>query len=161
MSDEPKLTQSEFAEIFGKTIPMEAIDLVFNGPADMTIGEVRKKLRSMGKEHQRLRATADAIEDRIGRYITPSARQELDWPWIFSDAARVALEAADAILGPGGVPFDDSARLALAEISSIAFDMKQTPEGEHFATPPRLAFARIFNLADLLLKFVDKARAGS
>lgn len=90
---EEKLTQAEFAEIFGATIPMEAIDLLWNGPADMTIGELRQKLRSMGRAHKRHRAAADAIAKRMASWCTDPA---IDWPWIFSDAAREALEAADA-----------------------------------------------------------------
>lgn len=155
MSEE-KLTHAELGEIFGKTMPIEAVNLIWNSPDHVTVGEIRRELRAMGNAHKRQKAVADAIAKRLEPYATDA---ENDWDWIFHDTARVALEAADAILAPGGVPFDDAARTALAEIGNIAFNMKQSSDS--FPLPPQMEFQRISERADVLLKLVDKARAGS
>lgn len=42
-----KITQSEVAELFGGEIPMEALTLLWEAPADMTVAEVRQKLNEM------------------------------------------------------------------------------------------------------------------
>lgn len=49
MTDSHKITLKEFIEIFGGEIPIEAYDLVFNGPGDMTVGETRERLQQMAR----------------------------------------------------------------------------------------------------------------
>lgn len=44
-----KLTQSELFQMFGGEIPMEAVTLIFDSPGDMTIGELREKLKAMAE----------------------------------------------------------------------------------------------------------------
>lgn len=47
-SGEQKFTQGEMVELFGEEMPIEAAELVFGSAGnDMTIGEVRAKVRQM------------------------------------------------------------------------------------------------------------------
>lgn len=46
--EEDKITQQEMVEMFGETMPMEAYKLLLEATDDMTVGEVRKKLREIG-----------------------------------------------------------------------------------------------------------------
>ncbi len=98
MSQQP-ITQAEMMELFGATMPIEAVTLIWESPPEMTIGEVRAKLRTMGAAHKRHRAAADALAERLkglkGYFTDPST----DWPWVFYDASRIMLAAADAV-GP-------------------------------------------------------------
>ena len=48
-----KISQKELKEMFGDTIPMEAVQLVWGASDDETIGEVRAKLRKFAAEHFR------------------------------------------------------------------------------------------------------------
>lgn len=95
MTDEPKLTQDELGKMFGDTIPIEAVNLIFvEAPDTMTMGQMREKLRAMATPHKRHAAATKAITERLREHYTDP---RLDWPWIFSDAARLALAAADAV----------------------------------------------------------------
>lgn len=42
-----KIMLEEWTDMFGSEMPIEAVDLLWNAPADMTIGEVRAKLREI------------------------------------------------------------------------------------------------------------------
>lgn len=42
-----KITQDEMVEMFGQSMPVEAVSLLFDAPPEMTIGEIRAKLRTM------------------------------------------------------------------------------------------------------------------
>lgn len=52
MGDE-RIKQSEFQQLFGDNIPMEAIQLVFgDGSENMTVAEARVKLREIAARHK-------------------------------------------------------------------------------------------------------------
>lgn len=42
-----KITQQELVDMFGSQMPIEAVDLLWNAPDEMTIGEARAKLREI------------------------------------------------------------------------------------------------------------------
>lgn len=46
MSTDP-ITREEMIKLFGETMPIEAVNLVWNSPGNMTIGEVRAALREI------------------------------------------------------------------------------------------------------------------
>lgn len=67
-----KITQAELIDLFGETIPMEVVNLIF-GPSSekMTIGEVRAEIRKI------YAATISQLQAEIARYreaLTPFAR---------------------------------------------------------------------------------------
>lgn len=152
---EEKLTQAELQHMFGDTIPIEAVNLIWNSPDYVTVGEIRKQLSIIGKGHKRYTAVVNALSEEFGEQF---AGEGYDGGALCAKIAKVALVAADAIAAPGGVPFDDAARTALAEIANIAFNMKQGESQPDIAT---MEFKRISERADVLLRLVDKARAGS
>jgi len=43
------ITQTELRKLFGDEIPIEAMNLIFNSPDTMTVGEVRTKLRKIAE----------------------------------------------------------------------------------------------------------------
>ena len=49
MSDQDKITQEEMVEMFGESMPMEAVTLVWRAPDDMTAGEIRAELRRIAR----------------------------------------------------------------------------------------------------------------
>ena len=51
MSDD-RLTKEELTEIFGIMLPMAAMELIFNTPDGLTIGEVRRKLREIAAKER-------------------------------------------------------------------------------------------------------------
>lgn len=52
-----KITQCELRDLFGETIPMEVVAVLWNSPPEMTLGEVREKIRDL----------AGPLEVRIAR----------------------------------------------------------------------------------------------
>lgn len=61
-----KITQAEIVELFGDEMPIEAANLLFNAPDDMTIDEVREKIRALAKDwntpERRCRAQAERLQ---------------------------------------------------------------------------------------------------
>ena len=51
MSEAP-ITKEEMKTMFGNTLPMEAIALLWDGPDDKTIGQVRAELRSIAAKRK-------------------------------------------------------------------------------------------------------------
>lgn len=47
-----KITRDELWGMFGDELPMEAVNLIWNAPAEKTVREVREELREMGKRIQ-------------------------------------------------------------------------------------------------------------
>lgn len=47
---ERKISQDELWEMFGDSIPMEAISIVWAGPDDKTIGQCRAELRALAEK---------------------------------------------------------------------------------------------------------------
>ena len=45
--NEAKISQEEMISMFGKSMPTEAVNLLWQAPDDMTVGEIRKALRKM------------------------------------------------------------------------------------------------------------------
>ena len=50
------ITQEEMVELFGETMPIAAVNLLFNSSAEMTIGEVRERLRDIANEWPKVSA---------------------------------------------------------------------------------------------------------
>lgn len=68
MSEAP-ITQAEMIELFGETMPIEAVKLAWEAPSEMTLGEIRAKLRQMApkhKEHQ-MSDIVDRLEAHMGK----------------------------------------------------------------------------------------------
>jgi hypothetical protein len=65
MSDAP-ITQKEMIELFGEAMPIEAVNLIWNGPDDMTVGECRAKLREIAaKEANPVKKIIRFIDKRM------------------------------------------------------------------------------------------------
>jgi hypothetical protein len=52
MSDDERITQEWLIEHFGSTMPIEAVNLVFDSPGEMTIAELRDELRAMARKRK-------------------------------------------------------------------------------------------------------------
>lgn len=89
--DDAKITQAELAEMFGKTIPMEAVDLLLNPPADATLASLRAQLREMA-------ATSPAPPD--------SGLSDRELASIIYEWSPAYLSSA--LLGPNVWDFDDA-----------------------------------------------------
>lgn len=61
-----KITQDELRELFGETIPIEVISLLWSSPPEMAIGEVREKVREM----------AGPLDVRMARQIVERLRDD-------------------------------------------------------------------------------------
>lgn len=48
-ASQDKITQAEMIEMFGEAMPIEAVNLVFDSPDGMSIGEMRAELRRIAK----------------------------------------------------------------------------------------------------------------
>lgn len=48
-----KITSEEMVEMFGETMPLEAVDMLFNSDGSMTVGEMRAALRKLAEERKR------------------------------------------------------------------------------------------------------------
>ena len=59
-SDEKQITQEEMQQLFGETMPWQAVELIWNAPDTMTIGEVRSKLRKMAAQRKNLSPEVEA-----------------------------------------------------------------------------------------------------
>lgn len=46
------ITQNELRTLFGESIPIEAIKLIFDAPDERTIGELRRQLREMARDRE-------------------------------------------------------------------------------------------------------------
>jgi len=46
---EGKITQSELIELFGETMPMEAVKVIFEAPDAWTVGMVREEIRRIAR----------------------------------------------------------------------------------------------------------------
>lgn len=52
MSDTTPILQEELVEMFGDSMPMEAVTLLFGSPPEMTVGEIRATLRKIARERK-------------------------------------------------------------------------------------------------------------
>lgn len=52
MSDERPITSDEMVELFGERMPIEAVMLLWGSPDEMTIGQLRAKLRQIARERK-------------------------------------------------------------------------------------------------------------
>lgn len=48
-TDAAPISQAEMVEMFGETMPIEAVRLLFESPGSRTIGELRAKLREIAR----------------------------------------------------------------------------------------------------------------
>lgn len=89
MSKTGPITREEMIEMFGEAMPMEAVALVWDTPGEMTLGEVRARLREIA-------ATPKAItlSDRLrSEAVSWSAPHTVTGPRL----AKLLCEAADEI----------------------------------------------------------------
>jgi len=65
MTNTDKISQEEMVKMFGETMPIEAVNLIWDSPGTMTLGEVRAELRKIAEhlklEKQGQRMTRDEI----------------------------------------------------------------------------------------------------
>jgi hypothetical protein len=52
-SESDKISSDEMIKLFGETMPIEAISLLWNSPGEVTIGEVRARLRQMARSRMK------------------------------------------------------------------------------------------------------------
>lgn len=69
ITTEEKITTEELKDLFGVSIPMDVIRVLFDNPDAMTIGEARQKIRAMANPH---RVVARDLVIRIAETISPS-----------------------------------------------------------------------------------------
>lgn len=50
MAETDPITPDEIFAMFGNTLPMEAVALMWDGPDEMTVGELRAKLREIAAQ---------------------------------------------------------------------------------------------------------------
>ena len=95
---EARITREEMVEMFGSEMPIEAIQLMWNAPPEMTLGEIRSRLRLLAAERAALAPAADDEIDAIrGRH--EAARDEPEtWTtshaWAHNDRATLLLHVA-------------------------------------------------------------------
>lgn len=71
---ENKITREEMIDWFGDDAPIEAINLVWNAPGDMTLGEIRTELRKMGEQHRAARER-QSIDRETREYFDQKLRE--------------------------------------------------------------------------------------
>lgn len=52
------ITNEEMIQLFGETMPMEAVDLLWNASVDKTVGELRHELREIAAKRQKAMSEA-------------------------------------------------------------------------------------------------------
>ena len=76
MSDQSPITEAEMRQLFGETLPMEAVQLLWSSPDEVTFGELRAKLRSIA--HNRI---IDTKLEKVARAICTADGQNPDSDW--------------------------------------------------------------------------------
>lgn len=80
MQSEDKISRDELREMFGEAIPIEAVNIFWGGPDDMTVGQCRAKLRELAARqvivHGTLRAANEArqVEWDAGNQLSAAYR---------------------------------------------------------------------------------------
>jgi hypothetical protein len=75
-----RITQEEMTELFGNSMPMEAVNLLFNSPGDKTVGEIRDKLRAIAtKKHDIVRSMSSSQRVPFRLIQTPCCSTLLCW----------------------------------------------------------------------------------
>ena len=124
MADTDGITPQEMREMFGTTMPMEAVNLIFNAESDeMTLGELRARLRAMGREHQLFEKTAEqAIVDSGIRRSTEAIRHAAQQQWSgVADALDALKEQIPDLVRRARDPFVAHAKQqAVAEVHQLA-----------------------------------------
>jgi hypothetical protein len=88
MMEDERITQEWLIENFGDSMPIEAVNLIYDSPGNKTLGEVRAELRAMAAN--RPKPTLD-IRERI-------AREVMRFQWDSATDISDAEEVADRIL---------------------------------------------------------------
>lgn len=157
MTSQEKFTQDELQKLFGKTIPIEAVNLLWNSPGTTTIGEIRAKLREMAVPHKRKAVVVEeikaAFDERWPHLVIADNAHDPELNAYFGRLAANILAALDHI-APVGVPFDEVARIELSEIGNIAYNMRQKAAPD--PTEASDEFKRISERAERLLTLVRK-----
>lgn len=85
MTDSSPITRDEMIEMFGDAMPIEAVNLIWNGPPGMSVGECRVKLREIAANRK--------AEPRLAPDGINLARQ-----WLASHLmAPIPIEISDTI----------------------------------------------------------------
>lgn len=128
MNDQRPITQDEVFEMFGDKLPMEAVALLWGGPGDQTIGQLRADLRALAA---RLKATPSLIERLRSEAVNWSAT----CGDLFGEAAdeierqRAAIEQIAAVCADN-VPASCNHQLALDFVRQVATSALTAPKGE-------------------------------
>ena len=73
-----RITKNEMVEMFGNEMPIEAVQLLYDAPGEMTLGGVRAKLREMAAAKTPERVESDLVKDLL--VSADSITQEEYWP---------------------------------------------------------------------------------
>jgi hypothetical protein len=85
MNDQRPIDKAEMIELFGESIPMEAVALLWNSPDEKTLGELRAELRAIAAKKDRRTPNLPRLEgfwtydDAFGErayYFAPKNRAE-------------------------------------------------------------------------------------
>lgn len=75
-SDTDPITQDEVYQLFGEELPMEAVQLLWNGSDETTVGELRAKLRDLAR-----RRVIDAKTEAVARAICEADGRDPNADW--------------------------------------------------------------------------------
>lgn len=113
--DNAPITQKGMIEMFGESMPIEAVNLVFDAPPEMTCGELRRQLRAMAAS--RPKAPTSMIE-RMARAMDAALVENTDndtlaWDLTLGQLTEVVHAVLAAMREP--TPGMVEAGIALAE----------------------------------------------
>lgn len=60
-ADEGPITPAEMVEMFGTDMPPEVVQVLFDAPRHLTLGQVRAEVRRIGAERKREREEAEVV----------------------------------------------------------------------------------------------------
>lgn len=95
MADNDPLTQDDLIELFGDSMPVEAMQLLWGSHSSTTIGEIRAKLRAMAPKYRRRQAVRMAIMGALRLRAKVEGDVVHDWEALGDDLTTVALKALD------------------------------------------------------------------
>jgi len=158
------ITQDEMIEMFGETMPIEAVNLLWNAAGDRTLGELRNELRAIAAKHVHpeyyrkwmdaelrlnhfkawLDPTNDSLVARITRQISIEGREEVLVGW---DQARAWI--IEGSRGDGPRQCMEGAMEALYDLLTETLHVMTKPKSYHdlYITTAEIERASIFDLA--------------
>lgn len=100
-----KLTQDELAALFGDTIPIEAVNLIWSSPPEMTVGQIREKLAQMAPGWRRKNAIERAVRDYFREIVGLQLAADLHAQQLTQEIARV-LDQLRSPIAVGDVAYE-------------------------------------------------------